>query len=159
MIKPHKTIKRIRQRKGAAAVEFAFVAPAFLAVIFCCFEFARMSMMRNLAQNAAYEACRFAMMEGATETDGETRAAEILSRMGTTGATVTTSYQSILNSDGDVIEDRAYVTTVVSVPLGPNSIVFPASAFGNKAITSQTQLRSERYIGFFETGSSSGSSP
>ncbi|QEG20858.1 TadE/TadG family type IV pilus assembly protein [Mariniblastus fucicola] len=153
MFKTIKTIKKFRKRnrKGAAAVEFAVVAPAFLAVTFCCFEFARMSIMRNLAQNAAYEACRFAMMEGATEEDGEAKAADVLSRLGTKGATVTTTYQSIFRDDGTVLEDRAFVTTQITVPIGQNSIVFPAAVFGDKAITTQTQLRSERYIGFFET--------
>lgn len=150
MFKTARSIRKI-QREGATAVEFAVVAPAFLAVLFCCFEFARMSLMRNLAQNAAYEACRFAMMEGATETEGQARANEILSRLGTKNATVTTSYQSITNSDGDVVEDRAFVTTRITIPLGDNSIVFPASAFGGNEIVTETQLRSERYIGFFET--------
>lgn len=150
----YKKIRNARQRRGATAVEFAFVAPAFIAVIFCCFEFARMSMMRNLAQNAAYEACRFAMMEGATEADGQAKANEVLARLGTQGATVTTTYQPILRNDGTVVEERAYVTTQVVIPLGQNSIVFPASAFGGKNITAETQLRSERYIGFFESQSS-----
>lgn len=151
MFKTQKRLRKIRNRKGGAAVEFAFIAPAFFAVIFCCFEYARMSMMRNLAQNAAYEACRFAMMEGATEAQGVERANEVLSRLGTRGATVTTTYEPILRSDGTIIEARAFVTTRVVVPLGQNAIAFPASVFGDSAITAETQLRSERYIGFFES--------
>lgn len=151
MFKTLKTIKKLRQRKGASAVEFAFVAPIFIITIAFCFEFARMSMMRNLAQNAAYEACRLAMMEGATEEDGQNRAFDVLQRLGTSGATVSTTYQPILRDDGTVAEERAFVTTRISVPLGENSIVFPASAFAGRAINAETQLRSERYIGFFQT--------
>lgn len=151
MLKTHKILRKIRNREGATTVEFAFIAPAFFAVIFCCFEYARMSMMRNLAQNAAYEACRFAMMEGATEAQGVAKANEVLARLGTKGATVTTTYQPILRDDGSVIEARAFVTTTVTIPLGQNSIAFPASVFGDTAITAETNLRSERYIGFFES--------
>ena len=43
------------QRRGATAVEFALVGPALFIVILCCAEFARLSMMRNLANNAAYD--------------------------------------------------------------------------------------------------------
>ena len=151
MFKTFKKIKKLRKRKGAAAVEFAFVAPVFIIAIAFCFEFARISMLRNLAQNAAYEACRLAMMEGSTEQDGQDRAIEVLSRLDTAGATVTTTYEPILREDGSVAEARAFVTTTVSVPLGENSIVFPASAFGAHAINAETRLRSERYIGFFQT--------
>ncbi len=151
MFKTHRTIRKIRNREGATAVEFAFVAPAFFAVIFCCFEFARMSMMRNLAQNAAYEACRFSMMEGATEAQGVAKAHEILARLGTSNATVTTTYQPTYRDDGTVLQEKSFVTTRVSIPLGSNSIVFPAAAFGDKALVAETQLRSERYTGYYST--------
>lgn len=141
---------RIQNRNGATTVEFAVVAPIFFAVIFFCFEFARMSTMRNLAQNAAYESCRFAMMEGATEAQGEQRAAEVLARLGTKGATIETTYDPIFRPDGSVAQAKAFVTTRVTVPLGQNAIALPASVFGDNSIVAETQLRSERYIGFFE---------
>jgi len=140
----------MRNRDGATAVEFAVVAPVLIAVIFFCFEFARMSMIRNLAQNAAYEACRFAMMEGATEDDGEARATEVLARLSTKGATVTTTFQSVLRADGTVVQSKAYVTTRVTIPLNQNAIAIPSAAFGDKAIVAETQLRSERYLGHFD---------
>lgn len=154
MLLKNKTIRKIRDRKGATTVEFAFVAPIFFLVIFTCFEFARMSMMRNLAQNAAYEACRFAMMEGATEEDGEQVAAGVLARLGTKDAIIETTYQPILRDDGSVVEDRAYVTTRITVPLANNSIALPATVFGDNNIVTETQLRSERYIGHFQSQNS-----
>lgn len=153
-----KTIRKSKQREGKTTVEFALVAPLFFLVLFCCFEFARMSMLRNLAQNAAYEACRLAMMEGATAADGQAEANEVLARLGTQGATVETSFQPILRDDGSVLEERAFVTTRVTIPLAQNTIAFPSSAFGDKSIVAETQLRSERYIGFFETTAAASSS-
>jgi len=158
MLISHKTIQRIR-RDGTTTVEFAVVAPVFFTVIFFCFEFARMSMMRNLAQNAAYEACRFAMMEGATEEDGEERANAVLARLGTTGATVTTTFEPVLRSDGTVAQEKAFVTTTVTIPVGDNAIALPSSIFGNSVLSAETQLRSERYLGFFETQAAPDSTP
>lgn len=151
MFSTRKTIRKIQRREGATLVEFAFVAPAFLLVIWCCFEFARMSMMKNLAQNAAYEACRFAMMEGATETQGETVAKQVLARLGTAGATVDTTYKAIYREDGTVAQDKAFVKTTVSIPIGQNSLVFPSSVFGNRTLYAEAELRSERYLGYFES--------
>lgn len=146
-----KTIRKIQQREGATLVEFALVAPTFLLIIWCCFEFARMSMMKNLAQNAAYEACRFAMMEGATEEDGVDVANQVLARLGTQEATVTTTYIPIYRDDGSVAQEKAFVKTTVSIPIGDNSLVFPSSFFGDQALYAETELRSERYLGYFES--------
>lgn len=151
MFATHKSIRKIQQRDGATLVEFAFVAPTFLLIIWCCFEFGRMSMMKNLAQNAAYEACRFAMMEGATEAQGEAVADQVLARLGTTGATVTTTYQPILRDDGTVAQAKAFVKTTVSIPIGQNSLVFPSAVFGSRTLDAEAELRSERYLGYFES--------
>ena len=76
------------QRRGATAVEFAFAAPALFFVIFCCAEFARLSMMRNLANNAAYEAARCAIVEGADNEDAILMANKILGRLGAQNTTI-----------------------------------------------------------------------
>lgn len=139
-----------RRRRGATAVEFAVVAPAFLFICFFSIEFARMSMIRNLAQTAAYEASRFAMMEGATSADGQEKANEILARLGTKGANVQTSFQASLRDDGSILEAKAFVTTTVSIPLRDNTWVFPAVIFGDGEMYAETRLRSERYRGFYQ---------
>ncbi len=151
MLKTHKTLSRVRDRKGAAAVEFAFVAPIFFAVTFFCFEFARMSMIRNLAHNAAYEACRFAMMEGATANDGRREARKVLRRLNVRGARITTTFEPIYRSDGSVAQEKAFVKTRIVIPLWRNSILFPRSVLRNRRIVSETQLRSERYLGYFDS--------
>ena len=50
---------------------YAPTSSALLAVTFFCFDMARLSMMRNLAHNAAYETVRFAMMEGVTQAEAQ----------------------------------------------------------------------------------------
>ncbi len=141
---------RNKARKGASAVEFAMIAPAFLFVVFCSIEFARMSMMRNLAQTAAYEGSRLAMMEGATPAAAEEEAARILARLGTRGADVDVVFEPEFDANGDLIEAKAWVTTVVQIPVSDNTWIFPRMMFDGSTMTSETRLRSERYRGFFD---------
>ena len=102
-------------------------------------------MMRNLAQNAAYEASRFAMMEGASAEHGKLKAEAILARLGTEGAVIETTFDSI----GGV--DRALVNTRVTIPMAQNTIALPAAVFGDRSIIAESQLRTERYSGFYDS--------
>lgn len=145
-----KSVFRRLSRDGATAVEFAMIAPAFLFVVFCSIEFARMSMIRNLAQTAAYEGSRFAMMEGATEAGSEAEANRVLARLGTQGASVVTTFVPDFDADGDVAEAKAWVRTSVEIPLSDNTWVFPSAVFEGKSMSAETTLRSERYRGFYD---------
>ena len=55
-----------RRRTGAAAVEFAIVAPIFFMLVLVSLEFGRLNIIRHTADQAAYEAARHAMVPGAT---------------------------------------------------------------------------------------------
>lgn len=61
------TCRRTRPaRQGAAAVEFALVAPVFLIFLFGTMELGRLAMARNVITNASREAARLAVIEGST---------------------------------------------------------------------------------------------
>lgn len=140
-----------RRRAGASAVEFAMVAPTFLFVCAVCGEFARMSIMRNLAQNACYEAARYAMTEGASIDDGIERANEILSRLGRVEATVTVNGNDGTDTQNQIEFDTPMVTVRIEIPLKDNTLIFPESMFGENRITAQMSVRTERYRGFFDS--------
>lgn len=108
-------------------------------------------MLRNLAQNAAYEASRFAMMEGATADDGHWKANQVIRILGARNAVVETTFEPLLNANGDVVQDRAFVNTTVTIPMGENALALPASLFEERSIVAQANLRTERYIGHFES--------
>jgi Flp pilus assembly protein TadG len=73
------------RRTGAAAVEFAIVAPVFFILVIAAFEFGRINVIRHTADNAAYEGARIAMVPGATAAEAVAEAERILRIVGTRG--------------------------------------------------------------------------
>ena len=137
--------RNCQNRRGASAVEFAMVAPAFLVMIFSCVEFSRISLMRNVAQNAAYEAARLVIIEGSTNQDAIDEANLVLSRLGASGAIVT------VNGGDEITFETAEVTVRIEIPMSENSLVFP-QLYNDKRIVSEVMLNTERYRGFFDGG-------
>lgn len=56
-----------RNRRGAAAVEFAIIAPLFFLLIFGLIEFGRMVMVQQIITNASREGARIAVLDGTTK--------------------------------------------------------------------------------------------
>ncbi len=137
-----KRLSRKRDRTGTAAVEFALAAPVLLLLIFCTVEFARISMIRNIAQNAAYEAARISMVEGASHQEGIDEANRILGRLGTQGATVD------INGGTELDFDTTDINVRIEIPMEDNAFVFKAFYHDKKIIT-EASMGSERYNGFF----------
>ena len=54
------------KRFGAAAVEFAIVAPLFFLLVFGMVEFGRMVMIQQVLTNGSREGARKAVLDGAT---------------------------------------------------------------------------------------------
>lgn len=112
--------------------------------------------MRNAAQNACYEAARFAMTEGATVADGIERANQVLGRLGRVNADITINGSNgSLNDEGEVENELEFDTPTVQcrivIDLKDNAVIFPGSMFGENKIRAQTTLRTERYRGFFDS--------
>jgi methanogenic corrinoid protein MtbC1 len=133
------------------------VAPAFLIVIVICVEFARLSILRNLAQNACYESCRMIMSEGASIEVGIARAQDILNRVGDVEADITINgADGSLDSDGNTIgqidRNTLNVETEITIVLNENTVFLPGAMFGNQEIRAAMDMRTERYEGFFDAG-------
>ena len=58
-----------RHRRGAAAVEFAVIAPLMILFTFGMIEMGRMMMVKNAATQATREGARAAILPGATDSD------------------------------------------------------------------------------------------
>lgn len=132
--------RRRKQRLGAAAVEFAIVANIMFVMVLTCMEFARMNMIRNLAQDAAYFAARHAIVPGATSDEAVEVAEDILGSMISTGYTVDVS---ALDSDSTEV--------VVDVSVDFDQVALFAPRFmPNSTISTTARVHTERYDGFYE---------
>ena len=132
----HIAHRRASHRRGATAVEFALVAPAFFLVLFAMFEFSRLNVLRHTADNAAYEAARVAMVPGASAAEATDAAAQLLAIIGARGASITID-PPVITTDTDS------VTVAIVIPLDQNGWVVPRFTRGRQ-ISAQTTLRTER---------------
>ncbi len=84
------------------------------------------------------------MVDGATEAEAVANAQQIMDLVGTRGVTTT------INDGLGLDEDSTKVKVDIAVDLGSNSLVLPW-LFSGKTITSTTELRTERYNGFYDS--------
>lgn len=114
---------QFHRRYGATMVEMAIVVPVFLLVIFAGLEFTRISMMRNAANNAAYEAARTLIIPGARKVDAENEADRLLDIFGIRNYTVNVTPTTIEPTTSEV-------TVSIDVPFSENSFFVPFFAGG-----------------------------
>lgn len=134
--------RRFGRRRGATVVEFAIAAPTLLLVVFSAFEMSRMSMLYHLAQDAAYEACRFSMLEGGTPQEAQIRAAQVLDMVGAQNASI------VINNGVPFTNTTTAITTRVTLPMSDNAFLLKYF-FTGKSITAEITLNLERYSGFY----------
>ena len=80
---------RKHKRRGAAAVEFAFVLPVIFVFFFGLWEWSRVEMVRHVTETAVFSAARHGTLPGATEAEMEQVAEDILSMYLVTNGEVT----------------------------------------------------------------------
>jgi Flp pilus assembly protein TadG len=145
--------QRRSDRRGTTAVEFSLAFPAILVLTFFCFDMARLSMMRNLAHNAAYETARFAMMEGVTQAEATEVAEGVLARLGTQQAVIDINGGQLLSGPMNTVD------VSITIPMEHNALILDKvlgllgfnHKWDNNNIVSELSLRKERYDGFFDT--------
>lgn len=100
MLIPH----RRSGRSGAAALEFAVVAPIYIMFVFSLIEFGRTMMVLNLLNEAARLGCRKGIVEGTSTATIKTAVTDFLTKCGVKGEAVTV----IINDNvGNVTEASA----------------------------------------------------
>jgi len=81
---------RKRPRRGAAVVEFAFVAPLIFLFAFAGIEFGRLQMAMHGLEASAREGCRTAVTCNASQDDVEQVVADRMASFGLSGYSLTT---------------------------------------------------------------------
>ena len=134
-----------RNRMGALTVEFAIVANVMFIVIFGALELTRMSLIRNLAQDAAYFAARAAVIPGATASDATNEANRILGTLGTKGVQVK------INNGQGVSQESSELICEVIIDMKQNMIMMPIMP-GWEQIRAVATMKTERYNEFYNGG-------
>ena len=125
--------RRVVSRSGATAIEFALTAPLVFFIAFSCLEFARVNMLRNSAENAAYEGARAGIVPGSTADDCISSARSVVDHV--------FSYGEIITVDPPTIApDTESVTVTIEIPLDDNSWVLPVF-FSGRTITATRTLQ------------------
>lgn len=140
--KPH---RKNRKRLGAVTIEFAIVANVMFIVIFGSFELTRLSLMRNLAQDAAYFAARAAIVPGATVTDASNEANRILGTLGTKGVQVK------INNGLGLSQATTSLRCEIIIDLKQNMIMIPIVPAWNE-IRAVSTMKTERYNETYKGG-------
>jgi hypothetical protein len=129
-----------RNRRAAAAVEFAVVAPVFFLMIFGMIEYGRMVMVQQVITNASREGARLAVLDGASKTEIETRVDEYL-----TSASIDTTL-AVVEVLPDPPTNAAFgdpITVTVSIPFAEVSWLPSPMYLGGKTLTATTVMRRE----------------
>jgi Flp pilus assembly protein TadG len=126
-----------RRRSGAAAVEFALVAPLLVLLVLGMIEFGRMIMVEQILTNAAREGARKAVLPGVTQAQVETAIDDYLKNSSVKGQSRTVSPNPGSATGGTSI------TVTVSVPY--NSVTWlPVSRFlSGKTLSASVIMRKE----------------
>ena len=104
-------------RRGAAVVEFAMVAPVFILLVFGMIEFGRAVMVQQVLVNASREGARLAVLDGTSTQQIEDRINEYLAPSNINSAAppiyrvngVTVSDPTVVAGFGDAVSVRLEV--------------------------------------------------
>ncbi len=126
-------------RVGAAAVEFAIVAPLFFLFLLGIIDVSRMVMAQTVLVNASREASRVAIIQGSTTAEVEETAVQFAEAGLINGVTV------VVNVTQSQFNDTEFVTVTLTVAFDQVSWSGILMVMGDRLITGSTTMRREIY--------------
>ncbi len=115
--------KKQKNRRGTAAVEFAFVAPVFFLTIFACIDFSRFWTAETFVESAVFQTARDLSLFGAKIEEGHPFAAEILSTVGITQFDLKISPFEGATLQSEITDTTTHVRVAIDVPASELSIL------------------------------------
>ncbi len=135
----HKVCGSFRKQRGAAAVEFAVVAPIFVLLLFGMIEYGRMVMVQQMLTNATREGARRACLDGTTVSEVKTTVQSYL----TSGNITVNTGEITVSPDPTTASFGDPVTVSLSIPFSRVSWL-PAPMFlGNANMSTSSVMRRE----------------
>lgn len=132
--------RQLRQRRGAATVEFALVLPTLVILTIGTMDVCSMLFLKETVALAAYEGARTGVPRGKTDLDVIDRVTEFLDER-----SVRYDSQSVVTiapPGFDGAETLENVTVNVTVPAQGNLLI-PSQMFGHMNVTARVTMRKE----------------
>jgi hypothetical protein len=129
-----------RNRRAAAAVEFALIAPVFFLLILGMIEYGRMVMIQQVITNASREGARQAVLDGSTTAAIDTLVRDYLQlgQVSPASAVITVAPDPPTDAEfGDPI------TVTVAIPFDEVSWLPSPMYLGGKTLSATTVMRRE----------------
>lgn len=138
--------RRRADRRGAAAVEFAVVAPLFFLLLAGIIEFGQAFHIEHALSSAARRGARSAILEGATNGAIESKIrTDCVEALGVVDADVTVAIK--VNGGTGVTLGQTIqgdeISVAVSIPFSKAGVGFYANTFGNSVLSSTCIMESE----------------
>lgn len=130
---------KLRNRTGAAVVEFALVAPIFIMLVFGIIEFGRGVLVQQVITNATREGAREAALPESTVSSVKAKVVEFLAD---SSIEVSPSSVSVTPNPAAVINNEQ-IKVSVRVPYSSVSWI-PGNFLGGASLSASTKMRSER---------------
>ena len=127
------------KRCGAAAVEFAIVAPLFFMLVVGCIEFGRALMVQQILTNASRVGARQAITLNATESDVIATATGYAAGTAVPGVSVTVTPSPAVADAGDM------VSVTVAVPFSNVSWIAAPWFMGGTTLDATSIMRKEGF--------------
>jgi Flp pilus assembly protein TadG len=135
----HKGCGSFRKQRGAAAVEFAVVAPIFVLLLFGMIEYGRMVMVQQMLTNATREGARRAVLDGTTVASVKTTVQDYLA-----GGHITVNDNEItVNPDPSSAAFGDPVNVSLTVPFSRVSWLPSPMFLGNASMSATSVMRRE----------------
>jgi Flp pilus assembly protein TadG len=128
-----------RDRRGAAAAEFAVVAPVFFLMVIGILEFGRALMVQQVLINASRVGARQAITTSATMAEVEAAVEDYTASVAVPGVDVTVSPDPSTAAPGTTI------TVTTSVAFSDVSWMSSPWFLGGKTLTSSSKMRKEGF--------------
>jgi Flp pilus assembly protein TadG len=130
-----------KNRRGAAVVEFAIIAPVFFLLVFGMIEYGRMVMVQQILTNASREGARFAVVQSADNTTAVQNVVEDYLESASIGGTPTIDVDWPASGGSSSSEP---VTVTVSIPFGQVSwLPSPMFVDSSMPLTAVSVMRRE----------------
>jgi Flp pilus assembly protein TadG len=132
-----------RRPRGAAAVEFALVAPVALLFVLGSIEFGRAMFLQHVAVNTARTACRHGILSSSSTATVQSAATAALQAVGVTGGTTSVAVSQQTDLDVSAATPGEPIGVTVTIPFGQNSWLPSSMYLGDKSLTGQVTMAKE----------------